>query len=333
MNVNSLMYDFRADIEAAGAAYPLPKRYYVAVDAGSDPFTGAALPGSYVLRSVDQRPQAADAQARDDAGRGRAAHDRDDREGREVRRRRALARPQLQHQRPARARPATTRTTGLVLFPIPTTAPAMKAGAKKQVVLIGSDYQETKNVNPPGGDVMPNTKFQLVKLDVVTTPTVAWLVPQKNACLRTTTRLAVVAGSTKKLKSVTFFDGNRNIGAKKPDSAGIAFKDWNPKSGQEGQARVARGRGGRARSHDYAESYRARVQVAVITGASSGIGAALARELARRGGWLCVLARAPGGAAARARRGGARRARGLRRFGPRGRRRGGGARAASGIRR
>ena len=59
--------------------------------------------------------------------------------------------------------------------------------------------------------------------------------PAKNACLRTTTRLAVVAGSTKKLKTVTFFDGNRNIGSKKPDSAGIAFKDWNPKKVKKGK--------------------------------------------------------------------------------------------------
>jgi len=126
-------------------------------------------------------------------------------------------------------------TSGIVLFPIPASAPAMRAGAKKPAVLIGSDYQETKNVNPPGGDVMPNTKFQNVKLDVVTTPTVDWLVPAKNACLRTTTRLAVVAGSTKKLKTVTFFDGNRNIGSQKPDVAGIAFKDWNPKKAKKGK--------------------------------------------------------------------------------------------------
>ena len=60
VNVNGLMYDYRADIEAAGAAFPLAKRYYVAVDSGSDVFTGKSLPGRYVLRAWidDLRPPA-----------------------------------------------------------------------------------------------------------------------------------------------------------------------------------------------------------------------------------------------------------------------------------
>ena len=60
VNVNGLMYDYRADIEAAGASFPLAKRYYVAVDSGSDVFTGKSLPGRYVLRAWvnDLRPPA-----------------------------------------------------------------------------------------------------------------------------------------------------------------------------------------------------------------------------------------------------------------------------------
>ena len=234
MNVNSLMYDFRSDSEAAGAAYPLPKRYYIAVDAGSNPFTGAALPGTYVLRSWinDLKPPTLKlVTTRVAAGRPTIVMTaKDAKSGVD-----ALSLVFNYNTNVLLGAAGYDPTTGLVLFPIPTSAPAMKAGAKKQVVLIGSDYQETKNVNPPGGDVMPNTSFRSVKIDVVTTPTVAWLVPQTNACLRKTTRLAVVASSTKKLRSVTFFDGNRNIGAKKPDSAGIAFKDWNPKAVKKGK--------------------------------------------------------------------------------------------------
>jgi hypothetical protein len=87
-----------------------------------------------------------------------------------------------------------------------------------------------------------------VKVTVVSRPTVTWLVPKQNACLRTTTRLAVVAGSTKKLRTVSFYDGRRKISSKKPDSAGLAFTDWKVKRANKGKhvlrakVRDARGR-------------------------------------------------------------------------------------------
>src|SRR5205823_7845363 len=81
----------------------------------------------------------------------------------------------------------------------------------------------------------PNTNYKPVKLAVVTKPTVSWLVPKQHACLRTTTRLAVVAGSTKKLRTVTFFDGGKKIRSNKPDGAGIAFADWKAKQAKKGK--------------------------------------------------------------------------------------------------
>jgi hypothetical protein len=144
--------------------------------------------------------------------------------------------------------------TGLVLFVIPSQAPALKAATKKQsAVLVGSDNQEAKNVNTIGANVLPNTAYEPVKLAVVDKPTVAWLVPQQNACVSATTRLAVVAGSTKKLRTVTFFNGKTTIGANKPDSAGIAFKDWKVTGTAKGKhvlrakVRDARGRTATAR--------------------------------------------------------------------------------------
>ena len=83
---------------------------------------------------------------------------------------------------------------------------------------------------------------------MVNGPTVTWLVPTQKACLRTTTRLAVVAASTKKLKRVVFYDGKRRIGTKKANSAGIAFVDWKVTKAGKGKhvlrvkVRDARGR-------------------------------------------------------------------------------------------
>jgi len=139
--------------------------------------------------------------------------------------------------------------TGLVLFVIPSNAPVLKAAKKKkQALLIASDNQEAKNVNTIGANALPNTNYKPVKLAVVTTPTVTWLVPQQNACLRTTTRLAVVAGSTKKLATVDFSDGTKKIGSRKPDPAGLSFADWKVKNASKGKhvlratVRDARGR-------------------------------------------------------------------------------------------
>ena len=71
-------------------------------------------------------------------------------------------------------------------------------------MLSASDNQEAKNVNTIGANVLPNTNYRSSKIAVVNKPTVTWLVPGQNQCLSATTRLVVVAGSTKTLKSVVF---------------------------------------------------------------------------------------------------------------------------------
>jgi hypothetical protein len=248
VNANGLMYDYRADIEAAGAAFPLTKRYYIAVDSGSDPFTGQSLPGRYVLRAWvdDLRPPTLKlVTTRLAAGRPTVvAIARDSQSGIDP-----LSLVLNYNGNVLVGASAYDPGTGLVLFVIPPDAPAMKAAKKKKkAVLIGSDNQETKNVNTIGANVLPNTTFKNLKLAVGNRPTIAWLVPATNACLRTTTRLAVAAGSTKKLKTVTFYNGRKKIGSSKPDSAGLAFKDWNVKKAKKGKhqlratVRDARGR-------------------------------------------------------------------------------------------
>ena len=248
VNVNGLMFDYRADIEAAGAAFPLPKRYYIAVDSGTQPFTGQALPGRYVLRAWvdDLRPPSLKlVTTRIAAGRPTiVAIARDSQSGIDP-----LSLVLSYNNNVLLGASAFDPETGLVLFVIPSNAPTIKAdNKKKSAVLIASDNQETKNVNTIGANVLPNTNYKAVKVAVGSRPTAAWLVPARNACLRTTTRLAVVVGSTRKLRMVTFYDGRKKIGAKKPDSAGLAFVDWRAQQAKAGKhvlrakVRDARGR-------------------------------------------------------------------------------------------
>ena len=123
-----------------------------------------------------------------------------------------------------------------MLFRSPSNAPKITAAKKKKsVVVSASDNQEAKNVNTIGANVLPNTNFRGAKIAVVKKPTVTWLVPRKNACLRATTRLVVVAGSTKTLKNVVFRADKKKLGSKKADAAGIAFADWKAKQAKKGK--------------------------------------------------------------------------------------------------
>jgi hypothetical protein len=235
VNVNGLMYDYRADIETAGAAFPLTKRYYVSVDSGSDVFTNQSLPGQFILRAWinDLAPPALKLiTTRLSAGRPTiVARATDAQSGVDP-----LSLVLSYNSNVLLGASAYDPTSGLVLFALPSNAPKITAAAKKKsVVLSASDNQEAKNVNTIGANVLPNTKYRGAKIAVVRKPTLTWLVPSRNQCLRSTTRLVVVAGSNKTLKNVVFRADARKLGSKKADSAGLAFTDWKAKQAKKGK--------------------------------------------------------------------------------------------------
>src|SRR5439155_9032598 len=177
---------------------------------GSNAFTGDSLPGRYLLRAWvdDLRPPALKlVTSRISAGRPTVVTlARDAQSGIDP-----LSLVLNYNRNVLLGASAYDPGTGLVLFVIPSNAPALTAGKKKNALLIASDNQEAKNVNTIGTNVLPNTNYKRVKVTVVKLPTVSWLVPKQNACLRTTTRLVVVAGSTAKLRTVAFYDGRRKL--------------------------------------------------------------------------------------------------------------------------
>jgi minor extracellular serine protease Vpr len=234
VNVNGLMYDYRADIESAGAAFPLTKRYYIAVDSGSDRFTGRSVPGQYILKAWinDLAPPAVRlVTTRLSAGRPTVvARATDGQSGVDP-----LSLVLSYNGGVLLGASAYDPVTGLVLFALPSNAPKIAAAKKKSVVLIASDNQEAKNVNTIGANVLPNTNYRGAKIAVVNKPTVTWLVPRNNACVSATTRLVVVAGSTKKLRNVVFRADTKRLASKKADGAGLAFTDWNAKQVKKGK--------------------------------------------------------------------------------------------------
>jgi minor extracellular serine protease Vpr len=223
VNVNELMADWHTDIGAAGASFPKLETFYVAVDSGSDPFTQRSLAGAYRLRSWvnDVRPPRV----------------------RLVTKRVSAGRPTvvaIVQDAGAGVDPLTLTlsyrgvlvgaseydtSTGLTLFPLPREARMLPAGLTRAVIS-ASDYQEAKNINSVGDEILPNTTFRAVTITGVSGPAVTWLVPRKRQCVSGTAPLVVTASSTTPIRSVRFFSDGKQIDVDRRGSDRLYAGSW-----------------------------------------------------------------------------------------------------------
>jgi hypothetical protein len=226
VNMNNYMFDFAVDVGAAGVSFPRRQRFYVAVDSRSDPFSDKPLPGQYVLRSWRNdltKPRVDVLTTRVGVGRPTiVARVLDSQSGVDplslvIAYRRVLVGAALYEP-----------TTGLAVFPLPTEAAKIASG-KTRLVLQASDFQETKNLETVGDDIMPNTRFKTVTLRGVPGPAVTWLVPLADRCLRgTSASLGVVASSNRKVVSVRFLADHKRVGVDRRGAAasGLFTSPW-----------------------------------------------------------------------------------------------------------
>jgi subtilisin family serine protease len=247
VNVNPLTLDYRLPVGAAAAVFPSLKRFWVAVDSGRDEYTGRSLSGRFVLRYWvnDLRPPSIRVVTR------RVAAGRPTIVAR-VRDRGAGVNPLslvLSYRRVLIGASAYDVSSGLVVFVLPRQAPRLPRG-RTAAIVAGSDYQEAKNVQTFGRNVMPNTRFRFVRLRAVRGTTAHWLLPSASTCVRGRVSLIVVTSSTGRISAVRFFDGARRIGVDRRGTAGLYSVTWRARRARRGRhvlrAVVATRRGGRA---------------------------------------------------------------------------------------
>jgi minor extracellular serine protease Vpr len=225
-NANGLMPDFIFNVAAAGVDLPPPGRYYVVVDSGRDPFTGASRGGRYVLRSWvnDVKPPTVKLLTkRVSAGRPTiVARITDDKSGVDPLSLLLLFRD-LQI-----GATSWDPQTGIAVFPIPRETSPLPEG-QGFMRIVASDFQESKNITDSGnGNPMPNTQFAGVRVPVVNGPTISWITPAKGGCIGKT-KLLVAAASNKLVSSVGFYDGSRQVGRVRKNVAGLYSLSWRPR--------------------------------------------------------------------------------------------------------
>jgi subtilisin family serine protease len=235
VNVNSLMYDGSLDIGVAGAQFPVLKRYYVAVDSRSDPFTNRPQPGQYALNAwIDDvtPPAVRFLTTKVSAGRPLiVAQAVDDQSGVDPL---SIA---LGYSDRLVAPSAYDPASGLLLIGLPPAAPALRPGTVKADLQV-SDNQESKNINTFGSDVLPNTGFASVKLKVVDGPAVTWILPATSSCVPRSARLVATASSTTKVTKVVFSDGSKRIASVRTTSSGLYAATWKTTKADKGKHRL-----------------------------------------------------------------------------------------------
>jgi minor extracellular serine protease Vpr len=232
VNVNSLTFGYRADIGAAGLLFPRRGRYFVALDSGSDEYTGRSFAGQYLLRAWQndvRPPRIRLLTTRVAAGRSLiAAHVTDAGAGVDPI---SLV---IAYGQALVGAAAYDPGSGLALFPIPGAAPALRTG-RTPAILLASDYQEAKNVDQAGANVMPNTRFQPTRVRVVRGPALTWLSPTPRVCAARRQPLLVTASSNARVRSVRFYDGARGIATVRRGVAGLYSATWRANGAGKGR--------------------------------------------------------------------------------------------------
>jgi minor extracellular serine protease Vpr len=230
LNVNGLTFEYQFDNGAAAVDFPHEGRYFVAVDSRADPYTNAPLRGQYILHSWqnDVRPPRFKLLTKVvTPGRPLIAAIAQDRG--------AGIDPLslvIGYKQTLLLAALYDPGSGLVIWALDG-APKIGLG-KTPMLAVASDYQESKNVDQ-AGDILPNSVFRSFRLRAVARPTVNWLLPQPRACVARVEPLFVTAGSTRRVRKVTFFDGRRKLATVKRGVEGLYDAAWRTRKTHRGR--------------------------------------------------------------------------------------------------
>ena len=231
VNVNGLTFEYQFDTGAAAIDFPHQGRYYVAVDSRADPYTDQPLRGTYRLHSWQndvKPPSLRFLTKRVSAGRpALAAIVRDGGAGVDPL---SLV---VGYKQVLLLAALYDRSTGLAVWLLDG-APKIQRG-KTPLTVVASDYQESKNVDQAGGNILPNSVFRKLRLRAVSSATVSWLLPAARACVRRSAPLVVAGGSPRGVRSVRFFVGHRRISKQKGSPLGIYAATWRTKKASRGK--------------------------------------------------------------------------------------------------
>ena len=229
INVNNFTFGYKLDVGAAGLTFPRPKRYWISVDSGRDVFTGLPQHGAYALKAWQNDvypPLVGIVSARVTVGRPLVIA-------------RVIDYPLagrdsgidptslvLSYRRALVGASAYDPVSGYAIFGLPTNAPRVPLG-RTDARILAADFQESKNVTTPGGSILPNTTVASVRLRGVAGPTATWLDPERTQCVdRRRQRLVVAADSDKRLRTLTYFDGNKRIARVTGTTAQLYASAW-----------------------------------------------------------------------------------------------------------